>query len=412
MFHVNGDGDSSAVWVAQRVPAGHVAVVTNAYTIRHVNCADTDNFICSKNIFSVARRKNLFHDGDEDNDFDFAKIYGADAANRPGYYVTSRWWRVFSLVAPSVQLATTDDFFYYPFSVKSETVVTESLMEDIMSDHFEGTQWDQTKGVFAGPFGNPNRLEGGAGLLYTKSVLPRAISIPRTNYGVIGQAFSGAKPSVMWLALDSPSSSIYLPFFQGCGQEALDDSVTRGDRAAVDRQSLWWALNLVSNQINLYYSLMNQDVQQTRAAFRRRMHREMGELFGVQERRRENVDRPSVDVDVLAAFSASQQKHMLREWATLHDHLSVKYLDGSWNVPSEGIVGSTFGYPLWFLEMSGADKVFSCPDGRRCMSQHQNEFQLSHLFHNFSEGVLLHDGRYRATLANSFLTSRILSELD
>ena len=79
--------------------------------------------------------------------------------------------------------------------------MTRNQLMDIMSDHYEGSELDMTLGVFAGPFGNPNRLEGGSGLNLTHAQLARAISIPRTNYGAIGEARWGSGTLADWLEL-------------------------------------------------------------------------------------------------------------------------------------------------------------------------------------------------------------------
>jgi dipeptidase len=46
VFHVVADDTgTSAVWVAQKVPHGHMAVVANQFIIREVDLEDTENFM-------------------------------------------------------------------------------------------------------------------------------------------------------------------------------------------------------------------------------------------------------------------------------------------------------------------------------------------------------------------------------
>jgi len=76
VFHVLSDGYKSAVWVAQRVPDNHIAVVPNTFIIRQVDCANKEYFRCSDNLYSVAVKNDLWAD---EETFDFAKVYGLDA---------------------------------------------------------------------------------------------------------------------------------------------------------------------------------------------------------------------------------------------------------------------------------------------------------------------------------------------
>lgn len=57
IFHIlPDDTGGSAIWVAQRIPAGHVSVVANEFVIREVNVSDAGNFLASGNILQVAKR--------------------------------------------------------------------------------------------------------------------------------------------------------------------------------------------------------------------------------------------------------------------------------------------------------------------------------------------------------------------
>lgn len=50
-----GKGKRGAIWVAQRVPDGNIAVNANASTIKEINLSDKENFRASTNVHSVAR---------------------------------------------------------------------------------------------------------------------------------------------------------------------------------------------------------------------------------------------------------------------------------------------------------------------------------------------------------------------
>ncbi len=105
----------------------------------------------------------------------------------------------------------------YPFSIKvrEDRKLTRNLMFDLLVDHYEGSSVDQTQGMLAGPFGNPNRLEGGTGLTGSKVQMGRSISIPRTTTGLVGESFENPRRSIAWLSVDAPSTSMFVPLYQG-----------------------------------------------------------------------------------------------------------------------------------------------------------------------------------------------------
>jgi dipeptidase len=53
---------------------------------------------------------------------------------------TRRVWRIFSLVAPSLDLPGHTDYYGndYPFSVKTEKLLTALDLMDLQRDHYEG----------------------------------------------------------------------------------------------------------------------------------------------------------------------------------------------------------------------------------------------------------------------------------
>lgn len=76
------------------------------------------------------------------------------------FVVLRRVWRVFSLSAPSTfHMPGNSTCRELPFSIKPDRLLS---VRDIMSynrDHYEGTRYDMTQGLAAGPWGNPNRYD-------------------------------------------------------------------------------------------------------------------------------------------------------------------------------------------------------------------------------------------------------------
>merc|ERR1719230_2132543 len=118
------------------------------------------------------------------------------------YYSGRRMWRIFSLLSPSEgskldpnrgNLPETKD--PYPNSVPApKGSVTPQMVMDVYRDHYEGTPYDLSKGMAAGPFGNPNRAPAPVGL---SGLWERAIAMYRTTWSFVLEAKPDGK-SVTW----------------------------------------------------------------------------------------------------------------------------------------------------------------------------------------------------------------------
>lgn len=78
--------------------------------------------------------------------------------NHP-YYSLRRIWKLFDKIAPSLELSAWVENGLtreYLFSIKPDGQVSLQDVFSLFRDHYEGTEFDLTKGVGADPFGNPN----------------------------------------------------------------------------------------------------------------------------------------------------------------------------------------------------------------------------------------------------------------
>ncbi|MEA1964688.1 MAG: C69 family dipeptidase [Candidatus Aerophobetes bacterium] len=333
-------GKPGAAWAAQRIPDDHASVIANRSRIGEINLEDPDHFMASENVFSFAKEMDWWDP--EDGPFVFWKAYCPEPYGWP-FYQRRREWRALSLLAPSLNLDPEAE--HYPFSVKPDKKVSVQDIMAIKRDYLKGTKFDLTKGLAAGPFGNPNRYptpskvkpEGRKDLDWE-----RALSMFRCSYSFVSQARSWLPDpigGVLWFGEDAPHSTCYIPFY--CGITKVPKSFSSGRRDVFDKDSAWWAFNFVSNWADLKFSYMIKDIKAAQNELE-------GDFFAMQpaiEKAALEMYKkdPSLAVKFLTDYSNNCANRAVDTWWKLAKKLIAKYDDGYVN-------GESVGYPTWWLK--------------------------------------------------------------
>lgn len=181
----------------------------------------------------------------------------------------------------------------------------------------------------------------------------RPISVTYCGYAFVNQA-RGWLPDpiggIMWLGLDKPADTVFMPFFVGVG--SLPESLETCDTSLFSRDSAWWAFNLVSNWAGLRYDAIHGDIVSRREAL------ETGFLEKLKEVEKEALEiiqsDPERVTDFLTSFCDKNTEEVVAGWWNFSEELIVKYDDGFINVDK---MGTEVGYPMDWL------KTTSWPDG-------------------------------------------------
>jgi len=127
-------------WVAQRIPDDHVAFIPNYYTIKEINLEDSYNFLASKDLITYAQRRG-WYDKDKDGPFDFSKVYSSER-NLASMSNIGRMWMGVSLLSGK-EFKKTDQF---PVSFAPERKIAMKELLNVLSNHYEGTELDDSQG--------------------------------------------------------------------------------------------------------------------------------------------------------------------------------------------------------------------------------------------------------------------------
>ena len=351
-----GKADKGAVWVARRVPDGHISGHANHPRIHKFPLKDkTGETIYSPDVIKFARSQGYFNGKDED--FDFSKAYGVtDFGALRG--CDARVWAYFNKFSkgmdayrPWIDRAEGEPM---PLWVKPDSLLTASDMKWMMRDHFEGTPYDMTNDIGAGPYKVPYRWRP---MTFTVDSVEytheRAIATQQTGFSFVAQ-LRGDLPAylrgLLWFGTDDANTSVYLPVF--CSVKKAPAQLAHGDINTLDWNSSFWVNNYVANQAYNRYSLMIPDIRRVQSKLERDIEEDV-----------------RVAIEQIPAFSDEEICHNLTQdladiWAEratteykkLGDYLFVKFLDGNMKKTDadHNFVKSEHGMPV-YPEFPGYD---------------------------------------------------------
>ena len=343
------------VWVARRLPDDHIFVAANEFRIREVKLDDADMMV-SANLQKIIQEGGYA----ADKPMDWLKYISLGEYNHP-YYSLRRVWRVFSLANPGLNLPAWVEGGYtraYPFSIKPAQKLTVPQVMRFHRDHYEGTEFDMTKGLAAGPYGSPTRYLGpydGAGGDVNKvkdleGSWERPLSMYYMGYSYVLQGRSWLPDSiggVAWLGLDVSYTTCYMPFY--CGVGDLPGSVQMVNPQKFDRSKTWWAFNFVANYAETRFQPMMEDILPVQKELEAE---QMATLAGVDLAAQKLYETDSeLARRFITNFCMDNTARVTKRWWDLAEHLLVKYDDGYITTPHK--IAREVGYPKWWREKVG-----------------------------------------------------------
>ncbi|WP_460372159.1 dipeptidase [Methanocalculus sp. MC3] len=356
----NPDGDGG-LWVAQKVKDGEVFVAANTFRIRDVS-PGTPDMHYSDNLFSVAERAGWWSPSDGPLDWLETVSYGE--YSHP-YYSLMRVWRIQDTLAPSLKLSPYVEDTYtreYPFSFVPDEKVNFSTALNLFRDHYEGTEFDRTAGLAAGPFGNPYRVLGPEDahtnfqnettLEVRAGAYPRAISEIFCSYSYITMIrpdLPEEVAGVLWFGPAVPYETVYTPIY--ARSDNLSSSYTSGSRIIYNPDTAYWTFCLLTNWAGLAYNMMIVDIQEEQQSL------EAESLRLLMEADEQAVDRLTAGdtagaTAVMTNLTVERGDAIIKSWKSLTATMIVKYSNGLLTDPETEAVEEP-GYPDWWYNDTG-----------------------------------------------------------
>mmetsp|Transcript_68111 Transcript_68111/g.134414 ORF Transcript_68111/g.134414 Transcript_68111/m.134414 type:complete len:606 (+) Transcript_68111:101-1918(+) len=369
IFHILPDpSGTSAIWAAQRVLDDHVAVAANMFIIREIDFTDPINFLYSSSVHTVAQAKGWWRPGCS---LDFTATY-SDGEYAQKFYSGRRVWGAywkFGITSLPENYTDLRHDAVYPVTAKPPTQIKVRDLFAIHRYYYEGTKYDMTKGLAAGPWGDPDRF------MTTSHTVAgnweRSIGIYRTTTAHVVQVRNVGQGSVLWFGPHASASTCFIPL--SAPSTGVPPPYGVADPKAFSRQSAYWAHRAVFNVAKIKYSYAMKDVRALQAGLE-----DEGEALVAQL----DVLSPQLDNIALNQAYSRHAERVHQSFLALPDKFLEKYADGWFQDLSP------IGYPDWWLRAVGYQSGPPPPPKQPDPGMHASVLSDKQLHSNCSDAVV------------------------
>ena len=351
-----GPFEKGAVWVARMIPDGYISGHANQARITTFPLDFKDGGISSdqkghwfnpdiqtiyaKDVISFARERGYF-DG-KDEAFSFSDTY-APIAFADARWCEARVWSIFSKVDESMShyenYASGEDLSNrMPLWIKPQRKISVQDMMNFMRDHFQGTRFDMTQDVGAGPFRVPYRWRPLTwkvdGVEYTNE---RAVATQQTGFSFVTQSrnwLPDPAGGILWFGMDDAGSTVYAPVF------CISDSIPRGFQTGYGSllefkpDAAFWVFNQVSNLAYTRYNLIHPFIREKQ----QQMEWEFVQTADAISNAAAILykENPQLAGRFLSEYSFNQLQKVLDNWLDMYAFLFTKFVDGNVKKTADG----------------------------------------------------------------------------
>ncbi|WP_419033783.1 dipeptidase [Dysgonomonas gadei] len=326
-----GKGNKGAVWVAVRIPDDCISAHANQARIQQFPLNDPENCIYSKDVISFAKEKGYYKG--KDADFSFAKAYNPlDFGGQR--FCEARVWTFFNRynkdMAKFVTYAQGKTQESMPLYIKPDRKLSIADVQEMMRDHYEGTELDWTNDVGAGPFKSPYRW---APLTWESDSVQycneRPVATQQTGFVFTSQMRSWLPDpigGILWFGTDDADQTVFTPMYCSITEVPECYREGNGDLYTFSWTSSFWIQNWVSNMVYNKYSYMHPDLEKVQKELESKFFAEQDktdkEALALYEK------SPEQAVQFLTKYSGEQAQYAFDKWKKLGEFLVIKYMDG------------------------------------------------------------------------------------
>lgn len=361
MEMIGKGAEKGAVWIAVRIPDNAISGHANEPRIRKVNLKDKENVRYSKDMIKFARKRGYFTG--KDQDFSFADAFAEhDPSTRRG--CDARVWSYFRRFNDGADRyfawVNADSNEPMPLYIIPDRKVSPEGMQDAMRDQFQGTPYDMTQDVGAGPYHVPYRwrpmeyeVDG------KKYLMERAIATQQTGWSFVSQSrdwLPDPVGGVFWFGTDDTNTSVYMPLY--CGMTEVPAELAQGDINTFDINSNFWVNNIVANEAYHRYDMMIPDIRKVQNKLEKGFFEQ---VKANDPKLKAMVEAGDMDAyrNAVNALGAQDAKEATDRYRDLAVYLFVKFMDGNRKkTDSDGnFIKSQYGVPV-YPEFPGYDKKY------------------------------------------------------
>lgn len=318
-----GSSRAGAVWCAQRVPDGQIAVSANRSRISQINLNDPSHFLASPNVFALAEEMGWWT-SESGDPFSWNQVYAP----------SSRWtsvvreWRALDLAGPSSELAP--DSEQLPFSILPDSPLSSADVIAIQRDLLEGTEYDITEDPAFAVDGETSSLACPScshdyyDLFGVEKA--RTIANPATSVSCVYQTNVAAPTALRgctWLGYGNAATTCYVPIYSGLPEIPEEWSAT--DLSEFDPQSPFWALTLPGKLATIQWQDAYPEIQSVRDPAERAFIGEQETLYGIVDSLGDAEERISA---LLTEYTVQRLEAVRSAYVDLHEYLVAQFFSG------------------------------------------------------------------------------------
>lgn len=322
------------VYVAIRIPDGHICAHANCARITTFPKDDPENCLYSPDVVQNARDLGLYEGSDEDFSFTDAYCPLTYSMLRACELRVWSFFNRFGAVDMNQYLdfvTAEDPTHRMPLSVPVKQKISVLDLAEMMRDHYEGTPFDMREGIAAGPSAIPYRWrEANFEVDSVKYRHERPIAVQQTGFWFVSQS-RGWLPDevggVLWFAVDDAGTAPLTPVYTCSTKISQHYAFGNGSMVEYSPTSMFWLVNRVAHFAYYRYDPVGVEVRDVI----RRHEADMVEK--VAEMDREAVvlcaRSPRKAVKKLTDFSVKEADALFDKWESLDKYLLIKYMDGA-----------------------------------------------------------------------------------